>query len=96
MTYLLILFAALSIADAWTTWHILRFGGFERNTWIAKLISTLGLYWTLMLVKVGAVVAVWALAYFYPFDWRIMAAIDAGYALQVFWNYQQLQKHKSP
>ena len=94
MTYLLILFALLNAADGWTTWHIFRFGGFERQAHIAKVIDTIGLYWALMFFKVGCVAGVWAVAHYYPFQWQIMAAIDAGYAVQVYWNWQQLQKHK--
>ena len=91
---LLALFALLNLADGYTTWHVFRFGGRERTNWIAAAIKRYGLYWTLMAFKVGAVVAVWALNYFYPIPWQAMAGIDALYAWQVYHNWKQLQKHK--
>lgn len=92
--FLQIVFALLNAADGWTTWQVFRFGGIERNDWIAWCIKNIGLYWALLIAKVSCVVVVWLINYFYGIDWRILVALDLCYAVQIYWNYQQLQKHK--
>lgn len=54
MTALLILFAFLNLADGYTTWHVLRFGGYERNKVIVWLMERMGRYWALVFIKVLA------------------------------------------
>ena len=91
MNALLAYFALLNIADGWTTYQVLRFGGRELNPVLAKLMSKLGVYWTLVAVKVGIVLLVWW-ASLHGMDYRLLAAIDIGYTVLVASNYRQLRK----
>lgn len=91
MNGLMILFAFLNAADGWTTWQVIRFGGNEIG--VPKYpMEILGTYWTLVILKVGIVIAVWVINYFDPLPTLFMALVDIGYAVLVVWNYIQLQR----
>lgn len=93
MNGLLLLFAALSAADAWTTWQVIRFGGHE--AWLPKyLMDLIGTYWALVILKVGIVALVWTINIFDPLPVLFMALVDLGYFILVASNYRQLQIQK--
>lgn len=93
MTCLLIIFALLNACDGWTTWQLYRFGGYEIMPVMSSAIKSLGLYWALLLFKVGVVAGVWWWA-FNGLDVRVLAGLDVVWAGIVGWNLVQLQKHK--
>lgn len=93
MNKLLIFFAILNAFDAWTTWQVFRFGGRELNPILAQVINRLGLFWTLTLVKLGAVAIIWWAA-FHGLTVNALLLINAGYVGLALWNYRQLQKQK--
>ena len=93
MLYLLILFAVLNAMDAWTTWAIFKGGGHELDPILSRAIKSLGLYWALLLFKVGVVVGVWWWA-LHGLDVRVLAGLDVAWAGIVVWNWNQLQIHK--
>lgn len=91
MTVLLIVFAILNLTDGWTTYQGIRLGA--KEAWIPKyLFAITGVYWGLVLMKVGIVAVVW---YWQPFTFNGMAIVDIGYALLIVWNFVQLQKQKT-
>lgn len=62
MIYLAILLTLLQAFDGWTTYKIIRRGGYEKNDLIAETIEKIGLYPTLLIFKAGAVAVQWFLA----------------------------------
>ncbi len=94
MTALLILFGLLNLADGYTTWHVLRFGGYERNKVIVWLMERMGRYWALVFIKVVPVAAIWWLL-LHGLPVAVVAIACVVYAVQVYWNYEALQKHKN-
>jgi len=94
MLSLLALFILTQAADGWTTYSVLKYGGFERPwTWIAWLMLRIGRYNTLLLVKGGTAAIGYYIYYIQQFE--ILAALTLAYAVQVYWNWQALQRQKS-
>ncbi len=89
---LLALFIATQLGDGWTTWQVLRFGGFERTAWIKFLMGQFGTYWALVLYKGAAALAGYWL--YHINEWKYLAALTLAYAVQVFWNWRALQTQK--
>ena len=93
MNILLIIFALESAADGYTTFQIIRFGG--KEAWIPKyLFDIVGVYWGLLLMKVGMVAYTWY-AMLHGGNSTVLAWMEVGYAGVIVWNYVQLQKHKA-
>ncbi len=91
MSILLVVFALLNAADAWTTWQGIRFGA--REAWVPKFVFEItGVYWGLVVLKVGIVAVVWYFAA--DLGFTFIAVTDAGYAILVASNYRQLTKQK--
>ena len=92
MNLLLAIFSLESAADGYTTYNILRFGG--KEAWIPKfLFDITGVYWGLLLMKVGAVAWEWY-AVTHGGSLTALAWVEVGYAGVIVFNYLQLQKHK--
>lgn len=92
MNALLTLFALESAADGWTTFQIIRFGG--REAWIPKfLFSIMGVYWGLLLMKVGIVGFIWY-AMLHGGSLLVLGIMEILYLGVIIWNWLQLQKHK--
>ena len=93
MNALLVLFGIENACDGYLTWNIHRFGGHELDPILAFAIKSLGLYWALLLFKVGVVAGVWWWA-FHGLDVRVLAGLDIAWAGIVGWNMWNLQDHK--
>lgn len=98
MISLLTLFAVLMAADGWTTWQVLRFGGYEAIPWMTWLMTKLGTYPALLLAKVVPVAVVLYLTkygvngtYLTP---EVLAWICGAYALVVVNNYLALRRQQ--
>jgi hypothetical protein len=91
MIYLQLIFLLINCADAWTTWQGIRFGA--REAWLPRfLFKYTGVYWGLVVLKVGIVAVVWYFAD--DLGFKFIAVADAGYAALIVWNYSQLLKQK--
>lgn len=62
MIYIAIALTLLQALDGWTTYKIIRRGGYEKNTLIADWIEEFGLYPTLLVVKGACTAAAWVVA----------------------------------
>jgi len=62
ITWMFTTLILLQILDAWTTYHVLKKGGYEKNKFLARVMSAIGVYWTLLIVKsayVAGLIYVW-------------------------------------
>ena len=89
---LLMLFAALNLADFILTRKILDAGGRELNPIVNALMKKIGVVPALVVMKAGAVAIVILVYVEYGFDWWWIAAIDVGYALVVANNWKESKK----
>ena len=93
MNVLLILFGLENAADGWTTYQIIRFGG--KEAWVPKfLFDIVGVYWGLLLMKIGIVGWTWYVM-LHGGSPTVLAWMEVGYAGVIVWNYLQLLKHKA-
>lgn len=93
MTVLLILFAALNIADGVLTYKIIRGGGHEMMPVADNLIKRLGLRNALTILKVLTVAGIWYWA-FHGLAPAVLAWMCAAFAAIVGWNFIQYRKHR--
>jgi len=101
MTILLALFLAECALDGWTTYRVLKAGGIELNTFIARAIAKYGKFKALLFFKVVPAVLV-PIAIFIMLHFAVlvpwledaafwlMAWICGGYALVIVNNYHVL------
>jgi len=92
MLALLIIFGIESAIDGWETYSILRFGGKEVG-FPKFLFKWFGVYWGLLLMKIGIVGWTWY-AMLHGGSPTVLAWLEVGYAGVIGWNWFQLQKHK--
>lgn len=59
LAYLWLLLAFLQLADGWTTWQVIRFGGHEADKLMLWFMSIFGTYWALVVTKVLVVAVTW-------------------------------------
>lgn len=64
MTLLAIFLTLLQLFDGWTTYRILKLGGYEQNALLRKVIERIGAYPALAGAKAIAIVLIWVLAWF--------------------------------
>jgi len=93
MNLLLAIFAFESVADGYTTFQIIRFGGKEIG-FPKFLFKWFGVYWGLMIFKIGAVAWTWY-AMLHGGSPTVLAWLEVGYAGVIVFNWLQLQKHKA-
>ena len=91
------LLTLLQLVDGWTTYQALKLGGKEANPIVAEIMDTLGVYPTLVIIKVGAAAAGWAFALM-DGDIDVRAAFLVLLMALMIWfavaNWQELQKLK--
>ena len=100
MTTALAIFCLLMACDGWTTWHVLRYGGYERNKRIAAAIKKYGKLKALLFFKVAPVVIIppclWVMEYlgFSEQAFWLIVVFDVGYAAVVINNYLALRRQQ--
>ena len=93
MNIILSIFALESAADGYLTFQLYRFGGHE--AWIPKVLFDItGVYWGLMILKIGAVAWEWYAAT-HGGSLTALGIMEVGYAGVIVFNWMQLQKHKA-
>ena len=94
MNALLAIFALESACDGYTAFNVIRFKG--REVWwpMKWAMKYLGVYWALMVAKVGMVAAVWYAISIGQMPLWILGPMEVGYGVLILSNWLQLQKHK--
>jgi hypothetical protein len=89
MIELYVVFAALQLADMWTTHTILSQGGRELNPVLAKLFNKFGHLPVLVVFKSAVLV----LVYFYVLPYNVvMYLLISLYSVVVVHNYTQIKR----
>jgi hypothetical protein len=93
MIVLAVLLTALQVFDGWVTYLIIRNGGGEANPVVEWLITKLGLYPALLLLKGIAVILVWVLVLL-PGKFNLLGLIVLSifYLWVAFHNWKVYQK----
>ena len=94
-TSLLVLFALLQVADAWTTITVLSKGGSELNPLMKKAFDKLGAPLAFAVIKTALVVLVAVPTYlgmFAPYNWQILGIFNAFYCFILINNVIALRK----
>lgn len=87
---LLILFAALQAADAYTTYRVLSQGGRELNPIMSKAFEAFGHLPALFVIKGAAIGAIWYIHDMQYADY-VIAALCVFYAGIVWHNWKQIK-----
>jgi hypothetical protein len=90
LTALLIVFVVLQAFDAWTTIKVLRAGGRELNSVVAKVMAVLGRDRSMILLKFASIVTGGVL--FWQNQTLALAALTVFYAVVVGNNLVQMRK----
>ena len=94
-TSLLVFFALLQVADAWTTITVLSKGGSELNPLMKKAFDKLGAPTAFLVIKTGLVALVTIPTYqglFDPYAWQVLAIFCAFYVIILINNLIALRK----